>query len=107
MQLRTHVPDGVIHMKKRYVLKNKKRFLIFVASVAALILTAVPVMNVYSYRPPEIRTITVKPGDTLWGIAKETGIEGDIRETVYKIKELNKLGSSEIYAGTELIVPVQ
>ncbi len=93
-------------MKKRFVLKNRKRFSRFMFFIAVLMLISVPVIKVYSARPTEFKTVTVKPGDTLWGIAGKTGITGDIRETIYEIKEANGLHNSEIYAGTELIVPV-
>lgn len=93
-------------MKKRFVLKNRKRFSRFMVFIAVLMLISVPVIKVYSARPLEFKTVTVKPGDTLWAIAGKTGITGDIRETIYKIKEMNGLNNSEIYAGTELIVPV-
>ncbi|HEX9062729.1 MAG TPA: LysM peptidoglycan-binding domain-containing protein [Clostridia bacterium] len=94
-------------MKKRFVLKNRKRFSRFIAFLAVLVLISVPVIKVYSAsaRPSEFKTVTVKPGDTLWAIAGKTGVSGDIRETIFKIKELNGLHNSEIYAGTELIVP--
>ena len=45
---------------------------------------------------PYIRMVFVKPGDTLWGLAKK------YKTSVDKIKECNNLKSDTIYAGTLL-----
>lgn len=49
----------------------------------------------------------VKPGDTLWGIAREFGPANvDIRQTVAVIKKLNGITGSEIMAGQVIEIPV-
>ncbi len=50
-------------------------------------------------RLPQIATITVKRGDTLWGLSRMHGT------TVKQIKEINELNSDRIIAGQELRVP--
>lgn len=50
-------------------------------------------------------TMIVQPGQTLWTIAQELGIERDVREVIHDIEELNGLPSARIRAGQRLIVP--
>ena len=92
-------------MKKRYVLKNKKRFYTFLTIIILLICSLVFSGTVYGYKNREYRVIQVKHGDTLWEIAQNFSNDSDIRKYIYDIKVLNKLSGSEIYAGTELILP--
>ena len=49
---------------------------------------------------------TVRPGDTLWEIARSVTSEGDdVRDTVASIRELNGLVTSIIIPGQRLNVP--
>ena len=50
--------------------------------------------------------IEVEQGQTLWGIASEASGSGDVREMVYRIRELNSLPDSSLVEGQELAVPV-
>ncbi|HHW54327.1 MAG: LysM peptidoglycan-binding domain-containing protein [bacterium] len=55
----------------------------------------------------ETVVVVVKPGDTLWSIAREhMGQEGDPRRLIYEIGRLNGLQSSLIYPGQTLLLPV-
>lgn len=94
-------------MKKRYVLKNKKRFLSFVASLLVMLLLVVSMSSVEASRlgAENYRILSVSRGDTLWDIAREYGANMDIRKYIYKIKKLNKLSSSEIFEGDVLKLP--
>ncbi|PYF99849.1 LysM domain-containing protein [Georgenia satyanarayanai] len=57
------------------------------------------------YQGP-VERVSVATGDTLWAIAAGTATEGeDVREVVDEIVELNGLGSSELVAGQQLLVP--
>jgi LysM repeat protein len=56
------------------------------------------------YIQPEYKVHIVKPGETLWSIAKEFNTDKDIREVIYDIKQLNNVGSV-IYANQELLIP--
>lgn len=94
-------------MKRKYVLKNKKRFFGFIASVLVLVFIAAFAANVYGYKETQYKIITVKKGDTLWDIASKNCEEGDIRVYIHKIKEINSLPTSDIYYGTKLMLPVK
>ncbi|NGZ74483.1 LysM peptidoglycan-binding domain-containing protein [Saccharibacillus alkalitolerans] len=55
---------------------------------------------------PEVRSVVVSPGDTLWSIAERNKPEdADTRIFIAGIKQKNGLSGSEIYAGDELILP--
>lgn len=48
----------------------------------------------------------VRPGDTLWGIAREiVGPEGDPRPLVADLREANGLGARPLPAGARLTLP--
>ena len=56
--------------------------------------------------PAATQEVTVLPGDTLWSIASSTGTEGDLRDRIAEIRQLNELDSSGVMAGQHLLVPV-
>ena len=45
------------------------------------------------------------PGQTLWDIAASSGAGGDLRDTVYRIQQLNHLDGAELQIGQTLEVP--
>lgn len=49
--------------------------------------------------------IVVKPGQSLWDVATSINPTKDPRETIWIIQQLNSMGTSEVMAGQELIVP--
>jgi LysM repeat protein len=52
------------------------------------------------------RTVVVGEGDTLWDIASEVS-DGDIRETVHEIEQLNSLPGPALVVGQEIAVPIR
>lgn len=56
--------------------------------------------------PVPTRTVEVSRGDTLWAIAADAAPEGDIREVVHQIEQLNALPGPALVEGQELVVPV-
>ena len=55
---------------------------------------------------PAYRTITVAPGQTLWGIAGSVTAGADRHDTVEALIQLNRLTTHDIPAGQTLRVPV-
>ena len=55
--------------------------------------------------PEQVRVIEVEQGQTLWGIASQASGDGDVREMVYRIRELNSLPDSSLVEGQELADP--
>lgn len=94
-------------MRKRYVLKNKVRFYIFLVVLFMSVFTVFTVAKAYSCKETEFKVITIRSGDTLWSIAEKYNKKGDIREYIYKLKELNNLEDSSIIAGNELKVIIE
>lgn len=94
-------------MKKRYTLKNKKRFFLSVAFLIVCLVMIGYATKSYSYKEPEYRTITVKSGDTLWQIAREYNKGGDIRRYIYDIRNINNLEDCNIIEGTKLKIIIE
>ncbi len=93
-------------MKKRLVLKDKKRFAVFIAIVIITTLAAVISPSVYGEKAsPGTVLITVKSGDTLWSIAKKYRGSTEIRKYIYKIKKINNMDDCKIYKGMEIAIP--
>jgi nucleoid-associated protein YgaU len=57
--------------------------------------------------PAASETVTVAPGDTLWGIASRLYPDSDARQKVYEIEQLNGLRGPTILAGQRLRVPAR
>ncbi|AUG57620.1 cell division suppressor protein YneA [Acetivibrio saccincola] len=94
-------------MKKRYVLKNKKRFIFFMAFVITSMFIIISMVNIYGYKEECYEIIKINSGDTLWDIAERYNKKGDIREYIHRIMEINDLENSEIKAGDELVIIVE
>lgn len=94
-------------MKRRYVLKNKKRFLFAVSCLLVILFLMVSISSVYAKKndSESYRILTVSRGDTLWDIAREYRENTDIRKYIYEIRKLNNLSSSDIYEGDLLKLP--
>jgi len=94
-------------MRRRYRLKNKKRFaliislMVLIAAFAGFITSA----GASSSQPDEHKVIKVQKGDTLWEIASTHSENIDIREYIYNIKQLNNLSMDTIYEGQILLLP--
>lgn len=57
--------------------------------------------------PMATRSVTVEPGDTLWKVASQANPNGDIRQTVDDIMQLNSLPSAGgLQMGSEIAVPI-
>lgn len=49
--------------------------------------------------------VAVGPGDTLWSLAQDAPTDGDVREVMAGIAEINNLESSQLQPGDVLHVP--
>jgi nucleoid-associated protein YgaU len=91
-------------------LSNKSRRKIFICFVIIFLCSiSFFVGKSYGYEKKEVKTMTVlvQRGDTLWEIAKKYSNGNNTAEKVYKIREANNMKTSDIYIGTELIIPVE
>lgn len=97
--------------KRKIVIKNKFRFtlsLVFVVLAVSFSLFTFKVQSSdLKVSSPEYLGITVRSGDTLWTIAQRYNKNGDIREYIHDMKSLNKLKSSDIFAGDRLLLPLK
>ena len=57
--------------------------------------------------PQKVRYIQVAPGQTLTSIAQQLGANGDIRDTIAEIEQLNGMSSAALQAGQQLALPVR
>lgn len=55
--------------------------------------------------PEPVRVVEVQSGQTLYDVAGEVAEPGHVREMVYRIQELNSLGSSTLTEGQKLAIP--
>ena len=74
------------------------------ATIVALAVT----VSACSHDEPKIvvRTVTVAPGDTLYGLASEIAAPGKIREAVAEIKQLNSMSGSSLQVGQKVALPL-
>jgi len=54
---------------------------------------------------PATRTVVVQPGQTLWDVAVATKPGNDPRQTVFELKKVNHLTSSDVWPGQAIVVP--
>ncbi len=79
---------------------------LFLAVTGAVLLTGGGAALAGTDRPAvSHQQVTVQPGQTLWQIAERTAPGADPRETVQRILDLNGLQTSEVQAGTALLLP--
>lgn len=88
-------------------IRNKFKF---VRSMAILIFLLVALFNISiakSNSEAEYIDYTVTKGETLWSIAKEyTPDNKDIRETIYEIKQINNMQTSNIYENQTIKIKI-
>ncbi len=94
-------------MKRRYVLKNKKRFAAFMGTLIVILIITAFAYTAYGYKEPSGKIVMIQKGDTLWDLAKANCDDGDIRIYLHKIKEVNHLKNSDIYEGAMLVLPAR
>ncbi len=93
-------------MKRKYVLKNRKRFFTFVMTLTVLFSLLVFAAAANGAGFEEYDTVVVERGDTLWDLAKRYCSDTDIRHYIEMIKTANDMTDSMIYEGDMLRMPV-
>jgi hypothetical protein len=92
-------------------LTRRGRLVVFLVALAAALLLGVlwGAGSVATERPgtPEPTTIVqVAPGDTLYEIAAEVTVDGDVAAMVERIQRLNALDTGMLQAGQRIRVPI-
>jgi LysM repeat protein len=82
-----------------------RRFLVILATLATILGLGAHAVSAGQKHPTPVHRYMVRPGDTLWGIAGAAGLAGDRRETVYRVMELNHLGSASLQPGQRILLP--
>jgi nucleoid-associated protein YgaU len=94
-------------MNKRYILKNRRRFYMFVIVMTVLLSCIFLAATVNGADTNKAFTsVTVEKGDTLWDLAKEYSEGGDIRNYIHEIQKVNNLTDGDIFAGDVIKMPV-
>lgn len=95
---------------KRRMMQRRRRFFCGLigclgtfAIVTGIMLSAPSISAQESY----MRTVTVRPGDSLWTLVSEScSSEHNIRKIINQVKEINNLDSACLEIGEQLIIPV-
>ena len=95
-------------MKKKYILKNKRRFIIALAIVISILssIFLVATTKTEGYSEVTYKEVVISSGDTLWDIVCETyGNNIDVRKKVSVVKKANEMLTSELFVGQVLLLP--
>jgi predicted Zn-dependent protease len=90
---------------------RRKHFTLMPAiALAALgVMVALPMLSsvrLYAASAQHYTTVTVQPGDTLWGLAAaRSGPSADVQEIVDRITDVNHLQSGALQPGEHLRIP--
>ena len=96
-------------MTHRYHLANRRRFFFLMSCLGVVFVLFASILSAGAHSLAQADTdfIVVSQGDTLWGIAEQHCLQGDIREYLSEVRALNGLADSTIYAGQGLLLPVR
>ena len=94
---------------KKYRINGKRivRNILFLLIV--FIIFNILTSTIFGKRDLKTTSITVKSGDTLWGISSNICDENsslNIQEVIYDIKEINRLDSNEIIKDEIIQIPI-
>lgn len=95
--------------KRQKMMIKRRRFILFMTLL--LIVTCCGFSSAKNNVTPSndgaYISVYVTPGDTLWSIAQKNNPENkELRSHVREIQKYNKLASSTIHAGDEIIIPL-
>lgn len=94
-------------MKRRYVLKNRRRFaaVVMIFSLVTVFTGLMVNAGAASQQQEAYEAIRVAKGDTLWEIALDHAKNTDPRSYIHKVKKLNQINGDHIFAGQVLLLP--
>jgi len=97
-----------VYMNKKYVLKDRKRFYMFIitVTVALSLIVFTAAVNGADFEEEKYETVIVQKGDTLWDLAEKYCRGTDIRQYIENIKSVNDLSGDTIYEGDVIMMPV-
>ena len=79
-----------------------------IVSILVTMVLAAPIVYNDATAHYEQETVVVHDGDTLFSLIGEREPEGDIRESVYRTRELNKLeGNQYLQPGDEIVLVIR
>ncbi len=94
-------------MNRRYALKNKRRFYLFMIIVIITVSSSALAAGVQGADTDDrYISVVVETGDTLWDLAREYKTSGDLRQYIREVEKINNLTDSLIYEGDVLKMPV-
>ena len=97
---------------KKYRITNVKRFVSFVVTLILIIgatVVAFATINHREYTMVDTKVVVVSAGQSIWTIAETNNIvpEGmDIRKYIHNVRKLNNIGTSLIYPGQIIELPI-
>lgn len=92
-------------MSRRKIMRRRRRITVSVLFV--LIMTVVISCVAANKAEDEFIKVVVSNGDSVWTIARENNPEDiDVRKLVTKIIRANNIKNGMIFAGQELIIPI-
>jgi LysM domain len=80
--------------------------MVVLAVAGVLISLAVGVVGLLRPADRTYETVVVQPGQSLWQIAAQHRVGGDVRDEIERIRSANRLSGADIQAGQRLIIPV-
>ena len=107
MEIRTNVLIGGNYMK-RYVIKNKLRFLISISIIMIFSMSSIFTLVVNAKGSNEVSMVPqyVEEGDTIWALSVNYAGEMDIRDYISKVIDINGLQGANIMPGELLYFPI-
>lgn len=93
---------------KRYVIKNKARFLVSISIIIIFAVSSLFTMAVSAKDNNEVLLVPeyIEEGDTIWGLSEGYAGEMDIRDYISKVMDVNGLRSASIKPGELVYFPI-
>jgi hypothetical protein len=96
----------------RYRLTRRGRLVVLLGALAIAFAVGVfaagsVVATGQAGEPEPTQVITVGAGDTLWAIASDLAVDGDVRDMMRTIESLNAMDGGMLAAGQKLVVPAR